>query len=158
MLLACAVGRRIRTALWPREEQEAMIDTVVRIVASGEASLREHIRVQVGCTRGAGRPPPFAQRGDRGRRHKREPNYYTHLSHATCSPQSPNLSHPSTRAHSVMRSTSHCVRRIRTRPSKARHLRGERSRSCANLRAAAWINSGVFAGGGDGTLSTCWNQ
>ena len=36
-----------------------------------------------------------------------------------------------------------------------RHLRGKRSRSCANLRAAAWINSGVFAGGGDGTLSTC---
>ena len=92
MLLACAVGRRIRTALWPREEQEAMIDTVVRTVASGEASLREHLRVQVGCTRGAGRPPPFAQRGDRGRRHKRESIYYKHLSHATFSPQSPNPS------------------------------------------------------------------
>ena len=33
-----------------------MIDAVFRIVASGEASLREHIRVQVGCTRGAGCP------------------------------------------------------------------------------------------------------
>ena len=156
MLLACAVGRRIRTALWPREEQEAMIDTVVRIVASGEASLREHIRVQVGCTRGAGRPPPFAQRGEKAQ--ARIDLLQTPFACHFFSTVAQSFSHPSTRAHSVMRSTSHCVRRIRTRPSKARHLRGERSRSCANLRAAAWINSGVFAGGGDGTLSTCWSQ
>ena len=156
MLLACAVGRRIRTALWPREEQEAMIDTVFRTVASGEASLREHLRVQVGYTRGVGQPPPFAQRGEKAQ--ARIDLLQTPFACHFFSTVAQSFSHPSTRAHSVMRSTSHCVRRIRTRPSKARHLRGERSRSCANLRAAAWINSGVFAGGGDGTSSTCWNQ
>ena len=117
MLLACAVGRRIRTALWPREEQEAMIDTVFRIVASGEASLREHLRVQVGCTRGAGWPPPFAQRGDRGRRHKRESIYYKHLSHATFSPQSPNPSLIQARELTLL-----CGRRLTVCDASARDL------------------------------------
>ena len=43
-----------------------MIDTVVRIVASGEASLREHIRVQVGCTRGRAGLPPSRKEGIEG--------------------------------------------------------------------------------------------
>ena len=132
-----------------------MIDTVFRTVASGEASLREHLRVQVGYTRGGPASPLRAKRGEREKAQALIDLLQTPFACHFFSTVAQSFSHPSTRAHSVMRSTSHCVRRIRTRPSKARHLRGERSRSCANLRAAAWINSGVFAGGGDGTLSTC---